>query len=338
MTPQSKTANRLGAAFYATTALVALAGATTAAVDWLGWPLLPAAIAVAVVELGGIALTARADLRRRLGERAIAARALSVGVAGFAVAFQWLGHSDHRQGLFFAGVSALAYTTWLINSADRRRDALRAAGQLPPPAPVYGVVQWVRHPWLTRRARRLALQDPSLGLYGSLGAARDQVRAEARQRALAALLRRRLSEGRDPLGAEIAVAVYDLDEIALRLAASADYEALTALLAADVAPAVVTAPATSVANTPASDTATEAAKPRPRRRPIDRPTKTNGTAEKVAKVAARKPDATAATIAAAVGISERSARRYLAAIRAANGTATTTATERVNGIPVEVPA
>lgn len=230
-------ANRIGNAFYVVAAIVAFAGATTAAVEWLGWPLIPAAAAVAVFELGAIALTARADLRRRLGERAVAARLLSAAAAMFAVAFQWLGHSDHRQGLFFAGTSALAYATWLVNSADRRRDALRADGKLPPTPPVYGLVQWAQHPMLTRRARHLALQQPALGLYGSLTAAAAQKRTEVRQAALAGLLRRKLSAGRDPLAAEIAVTTYDLDEIAARLAASADYDGLTALIAAELQPA-----------------------------------------------------------------------------------------------------
>ncbi|MER7283948.1 hypothetical protein ABT369_57005, partial [Dactylosporangium sp. NPDC000244] len=41
----------------------------------------------------------------------------------------------------------------------------------------------------------------------------------------------------DPTTADIAVAVYDLDEIAVRLADGADYDGLTALIAADLAPA-----------------------------------------------------------------------------------------------------
>lgn len=255
-TPKAETANRLSAVFYTVTALVSLAGATTAATAWLGWPVLPAATAVGVVELGGIALAARADLRRRLGERAVSARFLSAAVAVFAVGFQWWGHSDHRQGAFFAGTSGLAYATWLINSADRRRDALRAAGQLPPPAPVYGLVQWAREPVMTWQARRLALQDPTLGLYGSLSAAREQARTRARQRALADLLRRKLAQGKDKLSAEIAATTYDLDRIAGQLAASADYDGLAALIAADLRPATVAAPDTAAA-------AVEAATPEP---------------------------------------------------------------------------
>src|SRR5205814_776559 len=146
------------------------------------------------------------------------------------------GHHDHLQGGFFAGMSALGYLVWLLHSGARRRDQLRATGDLPPVAPVYGWWSWLRHPGLTRRARGLALADPSLGLYGSLTAARSAARTERRQTAIAALLRRKLAAGRDPLAAQIAVTVYDLDEIAVRLAAGADYDGLTGLIAADLNP------------------------------------------------------------------------------------------------------
>jgi hypothetical protein len=53
--------------FYAVVALIALAAQAGAAVRWLGWPLLFAVAAVAAVEFGGIALSAYADHRRRLG-------------------------------------------------------------------------------------------------------------------------------------------------------------------------------------------------------------------------------------------------------------------------------
>src|SRR5262245_3440141 len=89
-------ANAIGAAFYTTVALIALVGQSLAARDWLHWPLLFAVPAVAALELGGIALSALADVRRRLGERALAARLLSAAVALFAVAFNWIGHHDHQ--------------------------------------------------------------------------------------------------------------------------------------------------------------------------------------------------------------------------------------------------
>jgi hypothetical protein len=191
---------------------------------------------VGAVEFGGIVLSAYSDHRRRLGERAAAARLLSAAVAGGAVAVNWMGHPDPLQGGFFAGMSALGYLVWLLHSGARRRDQLRATGSLPPIPPAYGLWAWLRHPALTRHARALALADPTLGLYRSLAAARETERTQRRQAAIAALLHRKLAAGRDRLAGEIAVTVYDLDTIAARLAATADYDGLTALLAADLTP------------------------------------------------------------------------------------------------------
>src|SRR6266511_762791 len=164
-------------AFYAVVALIALAGQTGAAVEWLGWWWLFALGAVAAVEFGGIILSVYGDHRRRLGERALFARVLSAAVAAGAVAVNWLGHHDRLQGGFFAGMSALGYLVWLLHSGARRRDQLRAAKKLQTTPPTYGPWQWARHPWLTRRARALALRDLTLGLYGSLTAAQDAIRA-----------------------------------------------------------------------------------------------------------------------------------------------------------------
>ncbi|HKT05070.1 MAG TPA: hypothetical protein VJT31_36605, partial [Rugosimonospora sp.] len=96
-------------------------------------------------------------------------------------------------------------------------------------------------PWLTRRARALAVADPGLGLFGSLTAARAQLRSERRQAAIATVLRRKIEASADATTAEIAVTVFDLDEIARRLAAGADYDGLTRLLAVDLDPARVLA-------------------------------------------------------------------------------------------------
>jgi hypothetical protein len=237
MMPNPTPAGRLNlTAFYVVVALIALAGQAIAAVTWLGWHWLPAVLAVAALEFGGIVLSMHADARRRIGEHANWARGLSAAVAGFAVAFNWLGHADHLQGGFFAGMSALGYGVWLLDSGARRRDQLRADGKLPPVAPAYGSIQWLRHPWLTRRARRLALVDPKLGLYGSLAAARAEVRRERRTAAISKVLHQKI-RAVAPTMADIAVQVYDLDEIAARLAADADYDGLTALLAAELVPA-----------------------------------------------------------------------------------------------------
>jgi hypothetical protein len=224
--------------FYIVVLLVALAGQVSGAVETLHIPLIAAIPAVGALELGGIVVLANADVRRRLGERAVASRLLSVAIAGGAVAFNWLAHANHLMGGFFAGMSALGYLVWLMHTENQRRDRLRAKGDLPPTTPAYEVVgHWVTHPWLTRRARSLAKANPELGLYDSLAEARGEVRRRRQQAAISKVLHRKIRAAVDPTTADIAIAVYDLDEIARRLAAGADYDGLTALIAADLAPA-----------------------------------------------------------------------------------------------------
>ena len=134
-------------------------------------------------------------------------------------------------------MSALGYLVWLTHSENTRRDRLRARGDLPPTTPAYELLgHWVRHPWLTHRARVLAKADPGLGLYGSIAAAYKQHQQQRRRRAIAAVLHRKIRAAVDNDTAAIAVAVYDLDQIAHQLAAAADYDALTALVAADLQP------------------------------------------------------------------------------------------------------
>lgn len=227
--------------FYPAVLLVALVGSGQAATGWLNWWPPFAYLAVACVEFGAVVLSTHADERRQLGERAVWARLLSAGVAAGAVAVNWFGHPDNKmQAGFFAGMSALGYLVWLDDSAARRRDALRRAGMLPPTPPVYGLVRWLRHPWLTRRARQLALRDPALGLYGSLSAAAAAVRSERRQAAIATELRTMIAAAAGPTMATVAVNTFDMDEIARRLAAGADYDGLAARLAAQLTPAALT--------------------------------------------------------------------------------------------------
>ncbi|MFF5056992.1 hypothetical protein ACFY1S_27775 [Micromonospora sp. NPDC000663] len=228
--------------FYVVVLLVALGGQVSGAMERLDMPWYVALPAVGALELGGVVVLANADLRRRLGEQAILSRVLSAAIAVAAVAFNWLAHSNHLEGGFYAGMSLLGYLVWLMNTGNQRRDRLRARRQLPPTTPAYEPVgHWLRHPWLTRRARSLAKADPGLGLYASLDAARAQIRAERRQAALSKVLHRKITRALDATTADIAVAVYDLDEIARRLAEHADYDGLTALIAADLAPARVLA-------------------------------------------------------------------------------------------------
>ena len=159
-------ADKVAYAFYATAAAAALVGQVWAGVTHIPWPdsgfstLLKIVLvtpAVAVLELGGVATAALADLRRRKGEQAYAYRAMSFFAALVAVVFNVVGHwrpEERFLAFGFGGLSAFAYVLWLIHSSARRRDALRRAGQMRDTGPVYGIVQWIREPkttWLARR-------------------------------------------------------------------------------------------------------------------------------------------------------------------------------------------
>ncbi|MEU5554106.1 hypothetical protein ABZ738_30465 [Micromonospora sp. NPDC047793] len=232
---------RMRQAFYVLVLLVALVGQVTGSVDTLGIPILVAIPAVAALELGGVVVMANADVRRRLGERALASRILSAVIAAAAVTFNWIVHPEHLLGGFYAAMSALGYLVWLMHAGNQRRDRLRATGDLPPTPPAYELIgHWLRHPAITIRARSIAKAD-GLDLYESLEAARVGISREHRQQVIAAVLRRKIRRAVDPATAAIAVHVYDLDEIAQRLAATADYAGLTTLFAADLAPETIIA-------------------------------------------------------------------------------------------------
>ncbi|MEU7975212.1 hypothetical protein AB0B48_24560 [Micromonospora sp. NPDC049089] len=228
--------------FYVLVLLVALIGQVTGAVQTLGVPMVVAVPAVAALELGGVVVMANADVRRRLGERAIGSRLLSAAIAAGAATFNWAAHPDHLVGGFYAGMSALGYLVWLMHAGNQRRDRLRVTGGLPPTPPAYEVFgHWICHPVITSQARSIA-KAGGLDLYESLAAARTAIARRRRDAAIAKVLHRKVRAAMDPTTADIAVRVYDLDEIATRLAATADYNGLTMLLAADLAPGrIVTA-------------------------------------------------------------------------------------------------
>ena len=230
---------RMRQAFYILVLLVALVGQVTGSVHTLGIPTLVAIPAVAALELGGVVVMANADVRRRLGERALASRILSAAIAAAAVTFNWVVHPDQLVGGFYSAMSALGYLVWLMHAGNQRRDRLRATGDLPPTPPAYEVFgHWIRHPVITLRARSIAKAD-GLDLYDSLKAARATIAREHRHQAIATVLHRKIRKAVDPATADIAVQVYDLDEIAARLTAAADYHGLTTLLAADLAPETI---------------------------------------------------------------------------------------------------
>lgn len=332
--------------FYVVVLLVALAGQVSGAVETLGIPLAAAIPAVAALELGGIVVLANADVRRRLGERAVASRLLSIAIAAGAVTFNWLAHADRLLGGFFAGMSALGYLVWLMHTENQRRDRLRMLGDLPPTTPAYEVFgHWLRHPLLTVRAKSLAKADPTLGLYASLDAARAAIRREHRQAAIARVLHRKIRGAVDPATADIAVAVYDLDAIAARLAAGADYDGLTALLSADLDPARLASKVRRAGKTtgilPGADTGNASpdagTTPAPKAGRATPPRRSDGAAA-VDKALAKMPGASVAQLAVKADVSERTVRRRLIALAAANAASDADTDAGIMPAPFSAPA
>jgi len=241
-------ADKVAYAFYATAAAAALVGQVWAGVTHIPWPdtgfstflkIVLVTPAVAVLELGGVATAALADLRRRKGETAYAYRAMSLFAAVIAVVFNVVGHwrpEERFLAFGFGGLSAFAYVLWLIHSSARRRDALRRAGQMMTTAPVYGVVQWLREPKVTWQARSLAIEH-GYGLYESLHAARHQIRNKTRRDAIASTVAEYIrSEHQDERLAKIAETTYDPDRLAGMLEDRINYEVITNKLTKAISP------------------------------------------------------------------------------------------------------
>ncbi|NIK56242.1 hypothetical protein [Kribbella shirazensis] len=241
-------ADKVAYAFYATAAAAALVGQVWAGVTHIPWPdsgfspllkIILVTPAVAVLELGGVATAALADLRRRKGEQAYAYRAMSFFAALVAVVFNVVGHwrpEERFLAFGFGGLSAFAYVLWLIHSSARRRDALRRAGQMRETGPVYGVVQWIREPKVTWLARSLAIEH-GYGLYESLRAAQHQIRNRSRREAIAGTVAEYIrSEHQDERLAKIAETTYDPDRLAGMLEERINYEVITNKLTKAISP------------------------------------------------------------------------------------------------------
>ncbi|MGW1340323.1 hypothetical protein ACWCOV_04665 [Kribbella sp. NPDC002412] len=241
-------ADKVAYAFYATAAAAALVGQVWAGVTHIPWPetgfstflkIILVTPAVAVLELGGVATAALADLRRRKGEQAYAYRAMSFFAALVAVVFNVVGHwrpEERFLAFGFGGLSAFAYVLWLIHSSARRRDALRRAGQMRETGPVYGVIQWVREPKTTWLARSLAIEH-GYGLYESLRAAQHQIRNRSRREAIAGTVAEYIrSEHQDERLAKIAETTYDPDRLAGMLEERINYEVITNKLTKAISP------------------------------------------------------------------------------------------------------
>jgi hypothetical protein len=281
------------------------------------------------LELLGMVTAALADERMRAGERALGLRTFSAAVAAVAVTVIVAGHwPDAYLVAGFGAFSAAAYLLWMLHSAARRRDALRAAGLLNRVAPAYGWHRWLpglgRPGWrTTSRARQLALAH-GLDLHESLTAAEQQLRAEARRPAIAAAVRALVRANHpDPLMAEIAVRTLDHDRIAAELEARADYAGWAQRLTAAVSAPPTTglsgqAPDAEHASVHPSASGQRAPGRRRTRTPVsaaDRRSRASRnahtTATRIADAMSRTPQPTQVAVARELGISDRTVRRHL---------------------------
>jgi hypothetical protein len=243
--PHGQPAERIAWLFYVVAALGSTIGQIWVAVSTAPWPdAMPwwwrAALAApfaAVIDLGGVVTAAFADARQRLGETAYGWRLLSAASVTVGVAINITGHRDVPYlAVVFGGLGGFAYAVWLLHSAGRRRDALRAAGKLADTPPTYGAAQWCREPQVTRRARALALAH-RYPLHESLAVARQQLAEEKRRAALAAHVQTLIrSRHDDPILADIAATTLDLDAVAARLVAHADVTGWAQLIGTDLQP------------------------------------------------------------------------------------------------------
>jgi len=264
---------RLAYWFYAVAAAGAAIGQTWVALTHVPWSAgVPAWVRVAAVlpfalclELLAMALAAMADERLRLGEHAHGFRVFSALVATVAVGILVIGHWPHHYwSAAFGALSSSAYLLWLLHSAARRRDALRAAGKLADTAPDYGLWRRLRYPIRTARAAEAAREgrvDETTGqwrplqLYESLRVAQLAMRAEKRRPAVANAVERVVrSDHGDPRMADIAVRTLDLDRLAAELERLVDYPAWADRLA----PAVTVPAITMETRTTAIDSAVPA--------------------------------------------------------------------------------
>ena len=231
--------------------------------DWWWRAVLVGPFAV-VVDLGRVVTSAFADWRQRLGESAYGWRMLSAGSVTVGVGINVIGHHDVPYlAVVFGSLGIFAYAVWLMHSAARRRDALRAAGKLADTPPVYGIAQWWREPAVTRRARSLAVAH-RLPLHESLDVARRQLRDEQRRAALARHVQTLIrSRHDDPVRASIAATTLDIDAVAAALTRRADVAGWARVIGADLLPPATPETATDLHADRAHSAATVQSTPLP---------------------------------------------------------------------------
>lgn len=222
-------------AYYLAVALVAAAGQVSAATHWSGWHLVGVIPLVAVLEFGGVVMAARADERRRKGERAYAALAIATAVALGAATINFAGHSAAEQSIaawVFASLTLLGYAIWLVDTGYRRRDAMRASGMMRAGRPAYGW-RWIR-PRVTLLALEIWRKDQDRlrreRLAPESGVSVDESWALAK---VARVTRREIRQGSGGGGgyADMSLTLYDTARVAQFAQAMVDHEGLARRIA-----------------------------------------------------------------------------------------------------------
>lgn len=239
----AKNTTRLANGFYVVVLLSALGGQASGAMEAIhGLRLWMAVPVVAVFEFGGVVLFRFTEVRRRLGEAAVAPMLAAFGVASFSTAFNWFAHSNKIAAAAFSFLSAFGFVLWVLMTEARRRDRLRATGQQSDLPPKYEFwTHWVRHPFVTLRARSIAKSKPGLSMVKSLILADQAMRRDRRVRALTRVLRRQVRKANDRMRADLSIHRYDLEQVADELERTADVAGFTELIAVDLDPATVLA-------------------------------------------------------------------------------------------------
>lgn len=321
---RATTADRWTFAFYGAAAVTSLVGQVWAGADHIPGDLPFAAkaiiisVPVLVIELFGVAMAARADMRMRAGHSGVRYQVLSATAATFAVVFNFAGH--YEQGLpswwswLFGGLSAGAYVVWLFHAADRRNDAAEARQHRAAAAPDYGLWRRITQRDRVRLATELA-QEHGLGLFDSLRAADEQIRTDNRRRLIGRVLRDIIrAEHDDRRMADLAEVSVDIDKLAVDIESRVDYAALSDRIAAKMNPVeqpklTTRKPAVSRDLTGGDSAGDGDRKPGPKPSP-QRPRREPSTGDKIVAYLRRWPDKTPAEVAAKLGVSERTVQRH----------------------------
>lgn len=324
MTNKPTAADQWTFRFYGAAAVTSLvgqiwAGANHITIDvpfWVKCALI--AVPVIVIELFGVAMAARADMRMRAGHSGMRYLVLSAVATAFAVALNFFGHSEHGSpswwSWLFASIGLGAYVVFLFHSADRRNDAAEDRKHRAGATPDYGLWRRITQRDRVRLATELA-QEHNLGLWESLRAADKQIADGSRRTAIATVLTAVIrAEHADKKMADLAVACVDIDRLAADTADNFDYDGLSTRIATALSPrsggkVATKKPAVSSEIKPNGGGGAEPKKPGPKPT-LPREKREPSTAERVAAILRRTPDKPTTEIAAKLGVSERTVQRY----------------------------